>query len=115
MQRIYEKYRNQGFAMIAINNIPGQNAQIPEWRVKGKYTFPVVATNAGDYVLVNYGVSATPTNLLLNADGKMVFRHIGYQTGNEKTMEAEIRELLGLNPFAGVEPDKTAEKTKKDR
>ncbi len=77
-----------------------------EWRAKGKYTFPVLLSSSNDFVRTTYGVSGTPTNLFLNADGKTVFRHLGYGTGNEKTMEVEIRELLGLDPFEGVEPPK---------
>jgi hypothetical protein len=58
-------------------------------------------------------VFGAPTNLILNADGKLVFRHLGYGTGSAKTMEAEIRELLGLNPFEGLEPAKTEKDSKK--
>ena len=61
--------------------------------------FPILLADASDYARVNYGVSGTPTNLTLNADGKMVFRHLGYGPGGEKSIEAEIRELLGLTPF----------------
>ncbi|MBZ5499839.1 MAG: hypothetical protein LAP85_25850 [Acidobacteriia bacterium] len=100
--------------MVSINVTPGQNGEIPAWRAKGKYTFPVLVVDASDYARVNYSVSGTPTNLLLNADGKMVFRHIGYGPGAERTMEAEIRELLGLDPFEGLEATKRAEETKKD-
>jgi hypothetical protein len=92
--------------MIAINTIPSQDAQLPEWREKGKYTFPVALSSSSNFARTNYGVSGTPTNLLLNADRKLVFRLLGYGTGGEKTMEAEIRELLGLKPFEGIEPPK---------
>jgi len=67
------------------------------------------------YARENYAVSGAPANLLLNADGKMVFRHVEYGTGAEKTMEAEIRELLGLKPFEGIEIQKTAEPSRKDK
>jgi hypothetical protein len=98
--------------MVAININPDQNSEIPAWRTKGKYTFPVLVTETSDYARVNYGVPGTPTNLILNSEGKMVFRHLGYGPGNEKTMEVEIRELLGLKPLEGIEPDKPAEKKK---
>jgi hypothetical protein len=92
--------------MVAINTSPSQDNQLTEWRAKGKYTFPVALSSSNDFARTNYGVSGTPTNLFLNAGGKLVFRHLGYGPGNEKTMEVEIRELLGLDPFEGVEPPK---------
>jgi hypothetical protein len=92
--------------MVAINTNPSQDSQLPEWRTKGKYTFPVLLSSGNDFVRTNYGVSGTPTNFILNADGRLVFRHLGYGPGNEKTMEVEIRELLGLDAFEGVEPPK---------
>jgi hypothetical protein len=82
--------------MVAINVNPSQDKDIPEWRTKNKYTFPVLVTPANDYSRANYGVPGTPTNLILEKSGKMVFRHLGYGPGGEVAMETEIRELLGL-------------------
>lgn len=99
MQKLYEKYRNQGFSMVAINTVPDQNDKILAWRAKGHYTFTILVADSEDYARVNYGVTGTPTNLILNADGKMVFRHVGFGTRGEEYIEDEIRELLGLNRF----------------
>jgi hypothetical protein len=82
--------------MVAINVNPSQDKDIPEWRAKNKYTFPVLVTPDREYARTNYSVPGTPTNLILNSSGKMVFRHLGYGPGGEVAMEAEIRELLGL-------------------
>jgi hypothetical protein len=101
IQKLYDKYRAQGLSMIAVNMVAAQNEMLPGWKAKGKYTFPVVVTEDKDYFNTNpFGIRGTPTNLLLGGDGKVVFRHIGSPPGAEKTMEAEIRELLGLDPFA---------------
>jgi len=90
--------------MIALNTISQQNEMLAGWKAKGKYTFPIVVTADKDFFSKNqYGVRGTPTSFLLNGDGKVVFRHIGYLAGGEKTMEAEVRELLGLDPFEGQE------------
>ncbi len=95
--------------MVAINVTPGQDKQLPEWRAKGGYTFPILLSEK-DFARNTYGVNGAPTNLLLDSDRKMVFRHLGYGAGAEKRMEAEIRELLGLDPFEGLETSKPAEK-----
>jgi hypothetical protein len=103
---LYEKYRAYGFAMVAIQIHPDQNGLVSAWRTNGKYTFPVLfvppprpGTPAGrDYARTHFGIAGTPTDLLVNADRKIVFRHLG---GSKAVMEAEIRELLGLKPFEG--------------
>jgi hypothetical protein len=101
LQKLYEKYRGQGFAMVAFNMVAGQNSMIPEWKAKGKYTFPVVATEDEKYFDANpYGVRSTPTNVLLDGEGRAVFRHLG----GTRVIEAEIRELLGLDPFPADAP-----------
>ncbi len=86
--------------MVAINTNPGQNKELAAWRAKGRYTFPVALCDR-DYASTTYRVGVQPTNLLVNAEHKAIFRYVGYANGNEKTMEAEIRELLGLDPFGG--------------
>jgi len=86
--------------MIAINMVSQQNSQVGDWKAKGKYTFPVVVTEETDYWATNpYKVQGTPTNVLLDREGKAVFRHSGFGPDGETMMEAEIRELLGLDPF----------------
>jgi len=101
---LYDKYRAQGLSMVAMNVNPEQNGELAEWRQKGKYTFPVVLADNDDFARDKYGVLGTPTNLLLDGDGKAVFRLLGYTTGGEQVMEAQVRELLGLDPFEGLEP-----------
>jgi len=99
--------------MVAPNTIPDQSQQLPGWRAKGRYTFPIVLASDEEYARTAYGVHAEPTTLILDADGRMVFRHLGYATGEEMTLETEIRELLGLDPFAGIEPEKSPAAEKK--
>ena len=90
--------------MVAMNVNPEQNDQLAEWRAKGKYTFPIVLAASDDFARDKYGVDGTPTNIMLDAEGKAVFRLLGYMAGGEQLMETEVRELLGLDPFEGLEP-----------
>ena len=110
IQKLYDKYRAQGLSMVAVNMVSVQNDMLPGWKAKGKYTFPIAMTEDKDYWETNpFSVRGTPTNLLVASDGKVVFRHIGSPSGAEKTLEAEIRQLLGLDPFAESEtPARTA-------
>jgi hypothetical protein len=91
--------------MVAINTTPSEEGQLAAWRDKGKYTFPIVLSRGGGFVKTTYGVLMTPTNVLLNSDGREAFRNLGGGAGAASIVEAEIRELLGLKPFEGLEPD----------
>lgn len=100
LQKLYVQYAQQGFVMVAINTHPAQDGMLQEWLTKGGYTFPVLLSDSRDFAAKTYGVLGAPTNLILNSDGKMVFRHLGYSSGEDApSIEAEIRELLGLKPF----------------
>jgi len=96
---MYEKYASQGFAMVAINVTPSQDSMLAEWKKKGRYTFPVLLSPSPDYARTTYSVSGTPTNLVTDSSRKVIFRTAGYANGGEKTLEAEVRELLALDPF----------------
>ncbi len=79
--------------------MPEQAKLIPEWRTKGGFTMPI-GLSERDFART-YSVEAAPTTMLLDAGRKLMFRHVGFDTGAERTLEAEIRELLGLDPFEG--------------
>jgi hypothetical protein len=99
--------------MVALNIAPDEDAQVPAWREARKYTFPIVLAGAEDFAKATYGVSVAPTNLLLNGEGKAICRYAGVAPGSELMLEAEIRELLGLDPFAGLTSPKAGEPVKK--
>lgn len=95
--------KDQGFSMVSINTVETQNERIPEWREKNKFTFPILVGAQPDWLRQNYEYQVSPTNLLVNSEDKVLFRHLGYGPGREKIIEAEIREMLGLDPFEVLE------------
>ncbi len=97
MQRLYEKYRGQGLAMVALNISPDEDALLPAWRDKGKYTFPIVLASAKDFAERTYGISAAPVSLVLNGEGQAVCSFDGTDSDSEQVLETEIRILLGLD------------------
>ena len=85
--------------MVAINTVDFQKDMIPAWKAKNKFTFPILVGATESFLKESYNQQGSPTNMLVNADGKILFRHVGYEAGGEKVIEAEIREILGLEPF----------------
>lgn len=48
-------------------------------------------------VSMQFGVEATPTNYLIDADGRIVWRHYGFRPGDEVLLRQEISAVLGLD------------------
>jgi thioredoxin-like negative regulator of GroEL len=44
-----------------------------------------------------FGVEATPTNYLLDGDGRVVWRHYGFRPGDEEALRREISAVLDSN------------------
>jgi thioredoxin-related protein len=42
-----------------------------------------------------YKVRGTPTTFMIDRDGMIVFKHVGYYPGLETTMESEVQSLVG--------------------
>ncbi len=41
-----------------------------------------------------FGVKATPTTLVIDRDGRIIFHSLGYEPGHEKALAAEVEYLL---------------------
>jgi hypothetical protein len=41
-----------------------------------------------------FGVSAFPTSLLVDREGRVMYAHVGFELGDEQKLEEEIRSLL---------------------
>jgi peroxiredoxin len=95
LQKLYHRYKDQGFTLFAISedNQRTQSRVRPTVRSR-KYKFPVLMDP--DQKVGNlFGVRSYPTNVLISPEGKIVMNSQGYRKGDEKKMEAEIVKLLG--------------------
>jgi hypothetical protein len=99
-RKLLEKYRDKGFALVAIKYDNAENSLLAEWHYANQSAFSVLKTEKTGNTCSASSFVSFPASLVLNADGKIIFRHMGYQPA---TMEVEIRELLGLNPFEDLE------------
>ncbi len=94
MNALYEKLKDQGLNVIAINGFEPKET-ILKYVKEGKFAFPM-AMNGKDAndVAKAYGVQAYPTNYVLDPTGKIVARFTGY---NEEGIKKALKEL-GLEP-----------------
>lgn len=100
LDKIYLKYRDRGLSAVGINIQGDKDGLVEEWvKQKGWSIPPLIGTDLSKLRLI-YPITGAPETFLLDSEGKSYFHHVGYGDGQERVVEAEIRLLLGLDPFA---------------
>ena len=98
VQKIYDKYKDQGLSVVWINVVPQEKKLIPNWIAEFKITAPVLVGASQASLMRDYDLKATPTHYLLGEKGEVLFYQSGYKPGDEKTIEAKIAEALNIAP-----------------
>lgn len=99
------RYGAQGFRVVAVSvDQPQTLARVRAFAKARSFPFPVIA-DPGQEAYRLYDVSALPTSLLIDAQGRVAFRQEGFQPGEEVRLEKRIQDLLAeadQNPLTGV-------------
>ena len=92
LQELQAKHGGNDFTILSIDNRnrPDQNG--PFLQQIG-VTFPVLLDDRNVAKDV-FRIKGTPTNLVIDRQGRIIFRHLGYTPGDEKILEAEILSLM---------------------
>ena len=81
MQKMYSELKDKGMGLIAVNG-SDSNEVINKYVEENKFTFTVGMADqkeGGVYdVAERYGVSAYPTNYLVDSAGNVIWRGIGF-------------------------------------
>jgi cytochrome oxidase Cu insertion factor (SCO1/SenC/PrrC family) len=101
VQKIYDKYKDKGLAVVWINILPEEVSLIPGWQMAKNLNVPVLIGGSQDSLMKDYRISSTPATYLLGQRGQVIFHKDGYEPGDEKLLEARIVEALGLSLPAG--------------
>jgi hypothetical protein len=96
IEQIHQKYKDQPFSVLAVES-KGDRTGARDMIEENHYSFTILFDTEAVH-RDNYRVFAFPTTYILDTDGNIIFRHIGFYPGMEIIMENEIRELLRLSP-----------------
>jgi cytochrome oxidase Cu insertion factor (SCO1/SenC/PrrC family) len=94
MQKLYDTYRDQGLSMVWVNALPPEEKLIPKWQSERGYTVPILVGATTRAIDKDYKVVMTPTYYLLDAEGRVVSTHGGFQEGDDKKLEDAILTVL---------------------
>ena len=98
LSKFNEKYKDTGFKVISISTDTKSKGKIKSFAKKKKYTFDMLFDRNGkDGVLKKLGSSSCPFTALINMDGTIYSKHLGYERGDEVALEKEIEELIEYN------------------
>jgi thiol-disulfide isomerase/thioredoxin len=97
LKELHEKYKDNGFQILGINQDSPRSVSKVESFVKSqdiKYDV-VLDTNKELFEIFNGQV--VPLTILYNKEGKVVYQNSGYLPGDEFKLEEEIKKALAIN------------------
>lgn len=92
LQKLYMQYAKNGLEVIGIDINEGDTTYLPDLIKRRKITYPIALN--GKPVAEKYGVKAYPTLFLVNADGKIIYRSVGFSEAEFGKMEELIKSEL---------------------
>jgi cytochrome c biogenesis protein CcmG/thiol:disulfide interchange protein DsbE len=94
LQKIYEDLRDDGFTVVALE-ARGDRAGAEKFIREKGITFMNLYDPNGEIGRNLYGVYAYPMTFLIDRNGVIRYRHIGFTEEMEEDLRAEITGLLG--------------------
>ena len=95
LETLWQQYREDGFQVIAIDS-EHDTERSREFITEKNLTYHLVEDTEGDNNVVGdkLEVFAFPTTYLVDRSGRIFYTHIGFEAGDEATIEEEIKRLL---------------------
>ena len=95
LQPLYEKYKDQGFEIIAVDG-KRDTERATAFIEENGLTYTMLENAEGDDEVVGnlYKVRAYPSSFLIDRNGKVMYFHLGFDAGDEEHLEEEIQSLL---------------------
>ena len=102
LQKVYDRYRkNPAVVILAIDcwerqpDVATTLATVKQFQLTNKYTWQVLLDNEGD-VATKYGVTGIPTKFVVDRNGTVAFKSIGFSGPDmEEELTQQIEILLG--------------------
>ena len=94
LQRVLNKYKDQGFVILALNVLPEEDSFVMPYLRNSGFTFRPLKTTT-DWAEKTYNARGFPTNALVDAQGRIVFKP-GVIRGadEERTFELQVEALI---------------------
>ena len=96
LDEMYRKYKPMGFTMVGIN-VETEKTDAERFLGMRPVSFPILF-DPDNSVSGRYGVSAMPTTMLVDRQGRLRWQHRAYQPGDEARYIEQIRAMVREQP-----------------
>ncbi len=93
MEKLWQKYRDQGFVVLAVSSDEGSPARVETFVRKFDLSFPVLLDPDGEIGAL-YNVSSLPATFLIDRQGRVVSRVTGSEDWSSKAAFRMVETLL---------------------
>ena len=95
LQPLYEKYKDQGFEIIAVDG-KSDTERATKFIEENGLTYTLLEDSEGDSAITSkvFKVRGYPSSFLIDREGKVMYFHFGFEAGDEEHLEEEILSLL---------------------
>ena len=98
LQRVLDKYQGRGFEILSLNVLPEEHAFVMPYLSRNRFTFHALETTT-EWAEKTYAARGFPTNLLVDAEGRIMFKPGVIRSPREqRTFELQIEALLARAP-----------------
>ena len=98
LSKFNEKYEDSGFKVISINTDTKSKGKVKSFVKKKKYSFDMLFdVNGKNGLIKKLGANLCPFTALVNMDGTIYSKHLGYERGDEVALEKEILDFIEYN------------------
>lgn len=95
MVKLYDKFKDKGFEVLAVN-IGENREKVKEYADKKGMLFKVLLDTKGE-VAIKYRIRGTPAHFLINKNGKIKAFAIGFKDLESKTSQNLIQFMIDNN------------------
>ena len=93
MEALHRRLAGQDFVLLAVSEDEAARSAVQPYVEELGLTFPVLLDPAGE-VSRKFGVTGYPESFLIDKQGMVILRHIGFQDWTDSEVETMIRRLL---------------------
>lgn len=96
LQSLFEKYRERRFSIVAVNQDNQKSvAKVSSYVSSQQFTFYVALDPDGE-IAQQFNLQNIPLSILIDRNGKVAYKALGYKPGDEIKLEEAIRESLAV-------------------
>ena len=96
LNKFHQKYSDYGFKVISINlDTPRTMSKVKKYVKSSEYSFDVLQDPRMS-LFKKMGAPLIPFVAIANKEGYIVSKHVGYNLGDEKALEDEIKALISF-------------------